>query len=434
MANEIVFSQNHIPGIRSIDVYLEHGGYRSVKKALEMTPDEVIAEVKSSGLRGRGGAGFPTGMKWGFVPRDTGKPHYLVCNADESEPGTFKDRELMEVNPHQLLEGMIVACHAIGANRGFIYVRGEYVGPLKVLNQAIEEAYAHGWLGENIQGTGFDCHISLHPGAGAYICGEESALLDSLEGRRGLPRLKPPFPAVSGLYRSPTIINNVETLCNVPHIINNGAQWFRQWGTEKSPGTKIFSVSGHVRKPGNYEVPLGTPLMTLLNDYAGGVREGHTLKAVIPGGSSVPILPAAKCDINLDYESIQAAGSMLGSAGMIVMDDSTCMVWVARNLVHFYRHESCGKCTPCREGTDWMYRILNELEETGGRREDIDLLLDITDNMDGKCFCPLGDTSIASVVSGIEHWRHEFEAHVENRGCPMRGRAGAGLEGAAAAG
>ena len=434
MANEIVFSQNHIPGIRSIDVYLEHGGYRSVKKALEMTPDEVIAEVKSSGLRGRGGAGFPTGMKWGFVPRDTGKPHYLVCNADESEPGTFKDRELMEVNPHQLLEGMIVACHAIGANRGFIYVRGEYVVPLKVLNQAIEEAYARGWLGENIQGTGFDCHISLHPGAGAYICGEESALLDSLEGRRGLPRLKPPFPAVSGLYRSPTIINNVETLCNVPHIINNGAQWFRQWGTEKSPGTKIFSVSGHVRKPGNYEVPLGTPLMTLLNEYAGGVREGHTLKAVIPGGSSVPILPAAKCDIDLDYESIQAAGSMLGSAGMIVMDDSTCMVWVARNLVHFYRHESCGKCTPCREGTDWMYRILNELEETGGRREDIDLLLDIADNMDGKCFCPLGDTSIASVVSGIEHWRHEFEAHVENRGCPMRGRAGAGLEGAAAAG
>ncbi len=434
MANEIVFSQNHIPGIRGIDVYLEHGGYRSVKKALGMTPEEVIAEVKESGLRGRGGAGFPTGVKWGFVPRDSGKPHYLVCNADESEPGTFKDRELMEVNPHQLLEGMIVACHAIGAKRAFIYVRGEYVGPLRVLNQAIEEAYARGWLGDNIQGTGFDCHISLHPGAGAYICGEESALLDSLEGRRGLPRLKPPFPAVSGLYQSPTIINNVETLANIPHIINNGAQWFRQWGTEKSPGTKIFSVSGHVRRPGNYEVPLGTPLMTLLNDYAGGIREGRKLKAVIPGGSSVPILPAEKCDIDLDYESIQAAGSMRGSAGMIVMDDSTCMVWAARNLVHFYRHESCGKCTPCREGTDWMYKILNELEETGGRREDIDLLLDITDNMDGKCFCPLGDTSIASVVSGIEHWRHEFEAHVENRGCPMRGRAGSEMEGAAAAG
>ncbi len=419
MASEIVFSQNKIPNIKDIDVYIENGGYRMVAKASEMGQDAIIDVVKASGLRGRGGAGFPTGMKWSFVPKDTGKSHYLVCNADESEPGTFKDRELMEVNPHQLIEGMIIACLAIGAETGYIYIRGEYVSPIRIVTQAIEEAYAKGWLGKNIQGSGIDCDISVHPGAGAYICGEESALLDSLEGYRGQPRLKPPFPAVSGLYKSPTIINNVETLCNIPHIINNGADWFRQWGTEKSPGTKVFSVSGHINKPGNYEIPLGTPLMTLLNDFAGGVKDGRKLKAIIPGGSSVPILKADECDINLDYESIQAAGSMLGSAGFIVMDETTCMVWAARNLVHFYKHESCGKCTPCREGTYWMFKILDELEEVGGRKEDIDLLLDITDNMDAKCFCPLGDTSIASVVSGIGKWRDEFEAHVASKGCPM---------------
>lgn len=419
MANEIVFSQNHIENLTDIGVYLDNGGYEMVLQAASMEPDEIITVIKDSGLRGRGGAGFPTGLKWSFVPKNTGKKHYLVCNADESEPGTFKDRELMEKNPHQLIEGMIIACRAIGSERAYIYIRGEYVEPLRIMAQAIEEAYDKGWLGDNIQGKGINCHMSVHPGAGAYICGEESALLDSLEGRRGLPRLKPPFPAVSGLYKSPTIINNVETLCNIQHILRNGAQWFRQWGTEKSPGTKIFSVSGHVNNPGNFEIPLGTPMKTLL-EMAGGIRDGHELKAIIPGGSSVPILPAERCDISLDYESIQAAGSMLGSAGMIVMDDSTCMVWAARNLVHFYRHESCGKCTPCREGTDWMFKILNELEETGGRMADIDLLLDITDNMDGKCFCPLGDTSIASVVSGIEHWRHEFEAHVEHGGCPSR--------------
>lgn len=420
MANEIVFSKNHIENIKDIDVYVANGGYSSLDKALKMEPDEIIEVVKASGLRGRGGAGFPTGMKWSFVPKNTGKEHYLVCNADESEPGTFKDRELMDVNPHQLIEGMIIGCRAIGSRQGYIYIRGEYVNPIREVAKAIEQAYAKGYLGTNILGTGQEVHLSVHPGAGAYICGEESALLDSLEGRRGLPRLKPPFPAVSGLYQSPTIINNVETLANIPHIINNGADWFKQWGTEKSVGTKIWCVSGHVNKPGNYEVPLGMPLMTLLNDYAGGIRNGNKLKAIIPGGSSTPILSAEECNINLDYESIVAAGSMLGSAGMIVMDETTCMVWVARNLVHFYRHESCGKCTPCREGTDWMYKILNELEETGGRMEDIDLLLDITDNMDGKCFCPLGDTSIASVVSGIGKWRHEFEEHVRHGGCPMR--------------
>ena len=420
MANEIVFSKNHIPNIKNIDVYLDNGGYQSVLKAADMQPDEIIDLVKASGLRGRGGAGFPTGMKWSFVPKDTSKPHYLICNADESEPGTFKDRELMDVNPHQLIEGMIVACKAIQAKTGYIYIRGEYVGPLRTMTVAIEEAYAKGWLGKNIKGTGIDCDLSVHPGAGAYICGEESALMDSLEGRRGLPRLKPPFPAVSGLYQSPSIINNVETLANAPHIINNGSDWFRQWGTEKSAGTKIWSVSGHVNKPGNYELPLGAPLSALIDDLAGGIRDGRKLKAIIPGGSSTPILAASECTFTLDYESIQAAGSALGSAGMIVMDDSTCMVWVARNLVHFYRHESCGKCTPCREGTDWMYKILCEIEETGGTLEDIDLLLDITDNMDGKCFCPLGDTSIAPVISSIGKFREEYEAHVKHGGCPMK--------------
>jgi len=420
MANEIVFSQNGIPGIDSIQEYHRQGGYQAVSRAVHMDPAAIIEVVKASGLRGRGGAGFPTGLKWSFVPQDSSRPHYLVCNADESEPGTFKDRELMERNPHQLIEGMIICCRAIGAKRAFLYIRGEYVGPIRVMTRAIEEAYTAGWLGRDIQGTGVDCDISVHSGAGAYICGEESALLDSLEGRRGLPRLKPPFPAVAGLYQSPTIINNVETLSNVPHILMHGAEWFRQWGTEKSPGTKVFSISGQVMRPGNYEAPLGTPLMELIEECAGGMRPGRKLKAVIPGGSSVPILKADECNVNADYESIAAAGSMLGSAGVIVMDDSTCMVWAVRNLVHFYRHESCGKCTPCREGTDWMYKILNEIEETGGCGEGLDLLLDITDNMDGKCFCPLGEASIAPVMSGIAKFRDEFEAHVAHGGCPMR--------------
>ena len=311
MANEIVFSQIHIPNISSIDTYIQNGGYKSLDKGLAMTPDELIDVVKASGLRGRGGAGFPTGMKWSFVPKDNSSPHYMVCNADESEPGTFKDRQLLDQNPHQLIEGIILGCHAIKSSVGYIYIRGEFVEPIANVSRAIEEAYAKGYLGKNILGTGVNVDLVVHPGGGAYICGEESALLNSLEGQRGLPRLKPPFPAVSGLYASPTIINNVETLANIPHIINNGPEWFKQWGTERSAGTKVVSISGHVNRPGNYEVPLGTPMMTLINDLAGGVRDGHTLKAVIPGGSSVPILPADKCDINFDYESIQAAGSML---------------------------------------------------------------------------------------------------------------------------
>jgi NADH-quinone oxidoreductase subunit F len=420
MPNEIVFSQNHIAGISDIGVCLENGGYRSLEKGLGMKPDELIELVKESGLRGRGGAGFPTGMKWSFVPKDSPKPRYLVCNADESEPGTFKDNELMLVNPHQIVEGMILACHAIGSQQGYIYIRGEFVEHIRAVSGAIEQAYEKGLLGENIRGTGVTVHLAVHPGAGAYICGEESALLNSLEGERGLPRLKPPFPAVSGLYGCPTIINNVETLANVPHIVNNGARWFRQWGTERSPGTKVVSVSGHVNNPGNFEVPLGTPMMQIINDLAGGVRKGHTLKAVIPGGSSVPMLAASECDIAFDYESIAAAGSMLGSAGLIVMDDSTCMVWAARNLLHFYRHESCGKCAPCREGTDWLYKTLARIEETGGSESDIDLLLDICDNMDGKCFCPLGEAAIAPVISSISKWRDEYLAHTAHGGCPMR--------------
>jgi NADH-quinone oxidoreductase subunit F len=381
-----------------------------------MNPEQVIAEVQTSGLRGRGGAGFSTGLKWSFVPK-TDRPRYLVCNADESEPGTFKDRELMVKNPHGLIEGMILAGWAIGAHVGYVYLRGEFAWVQKILDRAIAEARAAGILGPDAAGSGFRFDLHTHLGAGAYICGEETALLSSLEGYRGQPRLKPPFPAVEGLYRCPTIVNNVETLMNVPHILEHGAAWYRQWGTEQSAGTKIFSVSGPVQRPGNYELPLGVPLRTLLEEHCGGMRDGMKLKAVIPGGSSVPPLPASLLDTPLDFESLNAVGTFLGSGGVIVIDDQTCMVDALWNLIRFYAHESCGKCTPCREGTYWMSEILARLEHGAGRISDIDLLADVAGNILFKSFCPLGDAAAMPVQGFLEHFREEFEFHVRQKGC-----------------
>jgi NADH-quinone oxidoreductase subunit F len=356
-------------------------------------------------------------MKWSFVPKNIPKPTYLVCNADESEPGTFKDRLLIERDPHQLLEGMIIASHALRVRTAFIYVRGEMTLGAKRLQQAIDEAYREGCLGKDLQGTGVDLDILLFVGAGAYICGEETALLESLEGKRGQPRLKPPFPATVGLYGCPTVVNNVETLSNLPHIVARGAEWYTSMGTEKSPGPRLFSISGHVKRRGVYELPMGVPLRELIFEHAGGIREGHQLKAVIPGGSSVPVLGAQHLDVGMDFESLQKAGSLLGSAGVIVMDDTTCMVAAALNLLHFYWHESCGKCTPCREGTGWFVKALHRIEAGHGRPEDIDLLLDVSDNIRGKTFCPFGDAAVTPVESMIKLFRDEFEQHIVHRRC-----------------
>ncbi len=419
----LLFKDIDTPGLAGLEVYRGLGGYEALAEVLaKMSPDDCIEVVKASGLRGRGGAGFPTGLKWSFVPKDTPKPKYLVCNADESEPGTFKDRELIEKDPHLLIEGMILAARAIGANVGYVYLRGEFAWIQRILDRAIAEAYEAGLLGPSVAGTGFRLDLYTHLGAGAYICGEETALLSSLEGYRGQPRLKPPFPAVEGLYRCPTIVNNVETLMNVPGILANGAAWYRQWGTEKSPGTKIFSVSGPVRRPGNYELPLGVPLSTLLNEHCGGMRDGFKVKAVIPGGSSVPPLPASLLDTPLDFESLNAAGTYLGSGGVIVIDDRTCIVDALWNITRFYRHESCGKCTPCREGTYWMAEVFERLERGRGRSSDIDLLDEVADNILGKSFCPLGDAAAMPVMGAIRHFREEFEYHVTHRRCRVNRR------------
>jgi NADH-quinone oxidoreductase subunit F len=394
------------------------GGYEAAINAIKQyQPDELIELVKKSGLRGRGGAGFPTGMKWSFVPKNAPKPTYLVCNADESEPGTFKDRLLIERTPHQIIEGMIIASHALRVRTAFIYIRGEMTLGAGRLREAIDEAYAAGCLGKNLLGTGMDLDILLFVGAGAYICGEETALLESLEGKRGQPRLKPPFPATVGLYGCPTVINNVETLCNLPHIVAYGAEWYTAMGTERSPGPRLFSVSGHVKRRGVYELPMGVPLRELIFEHAGGMREGHRVKAVIPGGSSVPVLGAQHLDVGMDFESLQQAGSLLGSAGVIVMDETTCMVAAALNLLHFYWHESCGKCTPCREGTGWFVKTLHRIEEGHGRLEDIDLLLDVSDNIKGKTFCPFGDAAVTPVESMIKLFRDDFEQHIVKRRC-----------------
>lgn len=404
----------------TIREYLDTGGYQAVTRALrEHAPGSLIELVRRSGLRGRGGAGFPTGVKWGFVSKDPDVTRYLVCNADESEPGTFKDRDLIMRDPHQVLEGIILACYAIRSHTAFIYIRGEFIAGALILEQAIKEATAYGFLGEDVQESGFGLDVHVYRGAGAYICGEETALLESLEGKRGLPRLKPPFPAAVGLYRLPTVVNNVETLCNLPHIVLRGAEWFSSIGTPKSTGTRIFSVSGHVRRPGNYELPIDVPLRELIFEHAGGMREGRHLKAVIPGGSSVPVLTEQHLDTRMDFESLAKAGSMAGSGGVIVMDDTTCMVRAGEVVSRFYHHESCGQCTQCREGTAWLHKTLRRIEEGRGRKADLDLLLDICDNMKGKTICPLSDAAAMPIESYLKHFGDEFEQHVVQHACPF---------------
>jgi NADH-quinone oxidoreductase subunit F len=401
-----------------IDSYISRGGYRSLEKALtEHQPSEVVEIVLNSGLRGRGGAGFPAGRKWMFLPKEV-YPRYLVCNADEGEPGTFKDRVLMEHDPHGVIEGIIISSYACEVNHAFIYIRGEYSLSYQRLRHAIDQAYERRFLGPNILGSGYSLELSILLGAGAYICGEETSLLSSLEGKRGHPKLKPPFPAAEGLYRKPTIINNVETLFNVPFILTNGADWYRQWGTPRSPGLKLFCVSGHVERPGTYELPMATPMRALIDQVCGGPKDGIPLKAIIPGGSSTPMMPAdVALATNLDYESIFDAGSMLGSGAVIAINEQACIVRITERLAAFYKHESCGKCIPCREGTDWMYRILRRIEQGQGRAEDLDLLLDICDNIAGKSFCPLGDAAIGPVQSSITHFREEYEFHIREKRC-----------------
>ena len=399
--------------LHTIKVYEEQGGYQSLKKAFSQKPEEVIETVNASGLRGRGGAGFPTGLKWSFLAKDV-FPRYLCCNADESEPGTCKDRELLLKNPHMLIEGMILCSYACRVETGYIYMRGEFHDLSFIMDKAIEEAHAKGYLGKNIQGTGFNLEIYTHLGAGAYICGEESALLNSLEGGRGEPRMKPPFPAVEGLYSKPTVINNVETLCVVPYIVNEGAEKYASIGTEKSKGTKLVSVSGNVKKPGNYEIVLGTSTREIIYGLAGGIRDDNKLKAFIPGGSSVPMLPADKVDVAYDYESLAAAGTMLGSGALIVIDDKVDIVETTLRLISFYMHESCGKCVPCREGTRWLYQIVERIMQNKGQLEYISKMEDICDNMSFKAFCPLADACVGPVMSSIKHFRSDYEKYFKN--------------------
>jgi NADH-quinone oxidoreductase subunit F len=402
----------------TLQSYEERGGYSALKKALAMAPDDVITAVKDSGLRGRGGAGFPTGMKWSFIPQDNPRPKYLVVNADESEPGTCKDIPLMMASPHTLIEGVIISSYAIRANHAFIYVRGEVLHVVRRLQAAVAEAYRAGHLGKDIHGYGYDLDLVVHAGAGAYICGEETALLDSLEGLRGQPRLRPPFPAVAGLYASPTVINNVESIASVPSIVGNGAEWFSSMGTEKSKGFGIFSLSGHVANPGQYEAPLGITLRTLI-ELAGGMRQGHELKFWTPGGSSTPLLTSEHLDVPLDFEAVAQAGSMLGTRALQIFDDTTCVVRAVLRWTEFYKHESCGKCTPCREGTYWLVQVLANLEKGVGTEADLDLLLDQCDNILGRAFCALGDGATSPISSSIQYFRDEFLAHLDQGGCPF---------------
>jgi NADH-quinone oxidoreductase subunit F len=410
------------PGSYTLDFYqTRQRGYEGLRMALTQTPNDIIEQVKASGLRGRGGAGFPTGLKWQFVLKDTPKPKYIACNADESEPGTFKDHVLMERVPHLLIEGCAIGCYAIGARVAYIYIRGEFYHVQERLEAAIAEAYQAGYLGTNIFGSGFDCDVYLHRGAGAYEAGEETALIESLEGKRAQPRLKPPFPAVEGLYQCPTAVNNVETLCNVPPIVVHGPEWFASLGPEKNGGPKLFCVSGHVKRPGVYETSMHTTLRELVygEAYAQGMRDGRAFKAIIPGGSSVPILLEQDLDTPASFDHIQKAGSLLGSAGLIVMDDSVCMVWLAMNLLHFYRHESCGKCTPCREGADWLYKLLQRVERGDGQLKDLDLLFGVASNIVGKTLCAFGDAAATPVLTTLNHFRGEFEAHVREGRCTL---------------
>jgi NADH-quinone oxidoreductase subunit F len=409
------------PNGYTLDFYTRHGGYAALKKALAMTPDAVVEAVKASGLRGRGGAGFPTGMKWQFVDKKSPKPKYICCNADESEPGTFKDHVLMERNPHLLFEGCLIACHAIASKVAYIYIRGEFYHVQEVLEAELAKARAAGYVGKNIMGTGVDCEIYVHRGAGAYEAGEETALIESLEGKRAQPRLKPPFPASHGLYGCPTAVNNVETLCNVPLIIEHGAEWFAKIGPEKNGGPKLFCVSGHVARPGTYEASMDVTLRDLIYDpkFAGGIRDGRKLKCVIPGGSSVPVLLPDQLDIPASFDGVAKAGSLLGSAGIIVMDETTCMVWAAQNLLHFYEHESCGKCTPCREGGAWLHRVLKKIESGGGQMADLDLLVSVANNITGKTLCAFGDAAATPVLTTVKTFRAEYEAHIREGRCTV---------------
>ena len=402
----------------TIAAYKRHGGYGALAKALKSTPDEVIALIKDSGLRGRGGAGFPTGNKWSFIPQGDNKAHYLVVNADESEPGTCKDMPLLLANPHSLIEGIIIGSYAIRANHSFIYLRGEVVHVYRRVQKAIEDAYAAGLLGKNILGSGFDLELTLHAGAGAYICGEETALLDSLEGFRGQPRLRPPFPAIAGLYAMPTVVNNVESIASVPSIISNGVEWFQAMGTEKSKGYTLYSLSGHVANPGQFEAPLGITLREIL-ELAGGIRAGHQLKFWTPGGSSTPMFTAEHLDVPLDYEGVSAAGSMLGTKALQIFDETTCVVRAVLRWVEFYKHESCGKCTPCREGTWWLVQIMKDLEAGKGTEADLTKLLDLCDNIAGRSFCALADGAVSPIISSLKYFRDEYIQHLNIGGCPF---------------
>jgi len=433
MGKQILLNNIDVPGLADFQVYRKLGGYSAVEKALKtFTPDQVTDEVKKSGLKGRGGAGFPTGMKWSFMDKQSEKAKYLVCNFDESEPGTFKDRHIGQLNPHQLIEGMILGSYALGANTAYIYIRGELFYVLKIIEKAIQEAYKNGFLGENILGSGYSLDLYCHPGAGAYICGEETALLESLEGKRGNPRIKPPFPAIVGLYGSPTVVNNVETIAALPWIVNNGFEAYAAIGIGNSKGTKLISACGHINKPGIYEIELGLPVEEFIysDEYCGGIRNGNKLKAVVAGGSSVPILPASlilKTAAGeprlMSYESLAEggfqSGTMLGSGGFIVMDHTTCIVKNLLTFARFYRHESCGQCSPCREGTSWMEKILTRIENGQGTLKDIDLLVDIAKHVEGNTICPLGDAAAWPVASAIRHFREEFEEHVKLQKCPF---------------
>ncbi|NCG56230.1 MAG: NADH-quinone oxidoreductase subunit NuoF [Proteobacteria bacterium] len=415
-----IFTQHiHEDKCHSLSFYQKNGGYEQARKSLhDWQPDDLIETVKAANLRGRGGAGFPTGVKWGFVPKNTDKPKYLAVNADESEPGTFKDRLIMEKNPHLLLEGIIICCKVVGIHHAYIYIRGEFVFAANRLQNAIDRAYSEGILGENCLGSDFTLDVTLHRGAGAYICGEETGMLSSLEGDRGQPKLKPPFPAVEGLFGCPTVVNNVETLANLPYILEIGPEAYGKIGPEKSPGPKLFCVSGHVEKPGVFELPMGISLRTLIDEHAGGVWKGRKLKAVIPGGSSAHVLRADECDVDMDIESLAAAGTMLGSAGVIVMDETTCMVDALLNIMRFYHHESCGQCTPCREGTGWLEKIAHRIAIGEGRMEDMDLVTEVCDRMVGKTICALADAAAFPAESIVKKFREDFVAAIENGGSP----------------
>jgi NADH-quinone oxidoreductase subunit F len=411
-----------VPDLLTLAVYSSRGGYRPWEEVVKnIRPEQLIEEIKASGLRGRGGAGFPTGMKWSFVPKDSPKPKYMVCNADESEPGTFKDRLLIEKDPHAIIEGTLMAAYAIQSHTAFIYIRGELAFGASILERAVDEATQAGYIGKNILGSGYDVDVIVHKGAGAYICGEETALLSSLEGGRGWPKVKPPFPATHGLFGCPTVVNNVETLAALPWIIEHGPAAYAAMGTEKSKGTKLFSVSGHISKPGVYELEMGYPFMKFLQEDCGGVPNGRKLKGVIPGGGSMPVLRPDELEkVNLDYESVQAAGSLLGSGGVIVMDDTTCMVRAAWNLARFFAHESCGQCSPCREGCHWMEKIFHRIDQGEGRKGDLELILNVSGNIMGNTICPFGDAAAMPAAAFIKKYREEFEEHIAQKRCTIR--------------